>query len=140
MLAPPLCEAKLVKGFPVVPDPKPLPRALPPEAPSVANPEGPGANGEAPLPAAANPEVAGFSAVLVVAELADLKTDVDELPSAPNGDCSEPANEAMLDAANADEDVCAGWVDDSLPVDAEPAREANGDTEDVFKKELDRVD
>lgn len=139
MLDPPLFDAKLVNGFPVAPDPKPLPRALPPEAPRVANPDGPGANGEAPRAVAANPVVAGFSAVLVAVELADLKTDVVELPSAPNGDCSDPAKEAMLDAANADADVCAGLADDSLLEDAEPAREANGETDDVFKKELEMV-
>lgn len=79
------------------------------------------------------PVPAGFSADDVV--VVDLpKTDdvgVDP-PKAPKGDCSELANDARPEAANADEDVLCGLVW-SLSDDLEP-NDAKGETAEVFRK------
>lgn len=100
------------------------------------------AKGEGPE-AAANPVEAGCSDDSLEA---DLKTDgaLAELPRAPKGDCSEPAKDAKPDEANADDEVT--WVDLAAfsvlespeAGDCEAARDAKGETADVFKNALGR--
>lgn len=131
----PVAEAKLLSF--VAPLPKPLlPNPLPnPEPPRDAKPEAPVlANGEAveeevrlkPLPA-------GFSVdVVVVVDLPKTDDVGVEPPKAPKGDCSELANDARPDAANADEDVVC-ILASSLSDDLEP-NDAKGETAEVFKK------
>ena len=94
------------------------------------NPEPKDANPEVPA-ALANPVAAGLVASV---EIADLKTEVFEPPMAPKGDCSELAKTARLDAANADEDVAAGFEVSSLGFEA--PSEPKGETADVFANAL----
>lgn len=65
-----------------------------------------------------------------------------ELPSAAKGDCSEPAKEAKLDEANAEAEVVWDGLAASSVLaspeadDFEEARDANGETVDVFENAL----
>jgi hypothetical protein len=133
-------EAKLVKPPPALKvEQKPLGRALPPKPdPRAAKPDVlVAAKGEGPL-AAANLGVDGLSETGLNG---DWKTDgaLVELPRVPNGDCSELAKAAKPDEANAEAEVTwAGLLNFSFSVEASEgfgdARDANGETADVFEK------
>lgn len=131
----PVAEAKLLSFVAPLPNP-PLPNPLPnPEPPRDANPEAPVlANGEAVEEGVRlKPVPAGFSVDVVVVVDLPKTDDVGVEPlKAPKGDCSELANDARPDAANADEDVVCVLAS-SLSDDLEP-NDAKGETAEVFKK------
>lgn len=86
---------------------------------------------EKPLPRAPNPDDPAVDPKLDVPEGVGLKTD--ELvvaPSVPNGDFSEPAKAAMLEAANADVEAFVSFPARGFP------REANGEEAEVLVNAL----
>jgi hypothetical protein len=91
------------------------------------------ANGEIVEDVRLKPVPAGFSVdVVVVVDFPKIDDVGVEPPKAPKGDCSELANDARPDAANADEDVvCVLAL--SLSDDLEP-NDAKGETAEVLKK------
>lgn len=131
----PVAEAKLLSFVAPLPNP-PLPKPLPnPEPPRDANPEAPVlANGEAAEDdVRLKPVTAGFSVdVVVVVDLPKTDDVGVEPPKAPKGDCSELANDARPEAANAEEDVVCDLAS-SLSDDLEPS-DAKGETAEVFRK------
>lgn len=131
----PVAEAKLLSFVAPLPNP-PLPKPLPnPAPPKDANPEAPVLEkGEAvEEEVRLKPVLAGFSVdVAVAADLPNIDDVGVDPPKAPNGDCSDVANDARPDAANADEDVVC-FFESSLSDDLEP-NDANGETAEVFKK------
>jgi hypothetical protein len=88
------------------------------------------------LAAEANPVAAGLSEPAGTDSVDDLKTDGVDAPREPKGDCSEPANAAKLEEANAAGDV-AGFAS-SACLEDEAAIDPNGDTDDVFANGLGR--
>lgn len=101
---------------------------MPPGLAAAANPP---PTPENPLPRAPNPEVPVADPKLDVAEVAGLKTDeLVDAPSAPNGDFSEPAKAAMLEAANAEVEAFSYFPAAGFP------SEANGEDAEVFANAL----
>lgn len=106
--------------------PNPDPKAPNPEPPAAAKGDGPSA--------AAKPVVDGFFGS--VASAGFLRTDVVQEPMEPNGDCSEPAKEAILDDAKAEEEVDATFAGSLLGAGFDDPRAPNGETAEAFEKAL----
>lgn len=139
----PTGEAKLVKPPPALTvEQKPLDEALPPNPdPRAVKPDVlVAAKGEGPLAA----ENLGADGVGEAGLNGDLKTDDASVElRAPNGDRSEPEKAAKPDEANAEAEVIwAGLLNSFFSVEASKgfgdARDANGETVDVFEKGLGR--